>query len=96
MALPTELPANAGDDAGVTLSSLAPGCRAIVLAVDAAAPELTRLRELGFLPGTEVRAIRRAPLGDPIAFALRGSQICLRRAQAEHIRVSQIADASSP
>jgi ferrous iron transport protein A len=93
MALPTELPAP-GDDAGdgVPLSSLAPGSRAIVLAIDAAAPELTRLRELGFLPGTEVRAIRRAPLGDPIAFALRGSQVCLRRAQAAHIRVARIAD----
>jgi ferrous iron transport protein A len=79
---------------GVPLSSLAPGHRATVLDVDSSTPEGRRLLELGFLPETEIHVIRRAPLGDPIAFYLRGGQICLRRSEAALIRVFA-ADAES-
>ncbi len=72
---------------GVTLATLAPGYVARVLDVDASTPGGRRLLELGFLPDTEIRVVRRAPLGDPIAFYLRGGQICLRRAEAALIRV---------
>ncbi len=86
--LPTVLPETAAPiDLGAPLCSLAPGERAVVLGVDASAPEAQRLLELGFLPGTPIQLVRCAPLGDPIAFSLRGSQICLRRAQAARIRV---------
>lgn len=47
-----------------------------------------RLADLGFLPGTEVRVVRRAPLGDPTVFELRGFQLCLRRSEAALVRVS--------
>ncbi len=88
MALPTESHTPAvEDDVGVPLSSLAPGRRATVLGVDSSTPEGRRLLELGFLPETTIRVVRRAPLGDPIAFYLRGGQICLRRSEAALIRV---------
>jgi len=74
-------------EVGVPLSTLLPGDRATVLGVDTSTPEGLRLQELGFLPATEIRVVRRAPLGDPIAFALRGAQICLRRSEAERVRV---------
>jgi ferrous iron transport protein A len=77
-------------DVGVPLSSLAPGSRATVIDVDASTPEGHRLLELGFLPETEIRVVRRAPLRDPIAFYLRGGQICLRRSEAALIRVLAI------
>jgi len=93
MALPTEslipesfTPTLVRDDS-VPLSSLAPGSRATVTDVDASTPEGHRLLELGFLPATEIRVVRRAPLRDPIAFYLRGGQICLRRSEAALIRV---------
>ena len=72
------------------LSSLAPGRSATVFDVDSSTPEGYRLLELGFLPDTEIRVVRRAPLGDPTAFYLRGAQICLRSSEAALIRV--IAD----
>jgi ferrous iron transport protein A len=81
------------DDPGVPLSSLAAGYRATVLAVDASTPRGRRLLDLGFVPETLVRVVRRAPLGDPIAFYLRGGQICLRRAEAEQIRVCAVEPA---
>ena len=74
-------------DVSVPLSSLTPGARATVIDVDASTPEGHRLLELGFLPETEIRVVRRAPLRDPIAFYLRGGQICLRHSEAAMIRV---------
>ena len=72
---------------GVPLSSLAAGDRATVPAVDDSTPIGRRLLDLGFLPETEVRVVRRAPLGDPIAYYLRGYQLCLRSSDAARIRV---------
>ena len=37
-----------------------------------------------------LRVIRRAPLGDPTTYELRGSRFCLRRAEAERIAVTPI------
>ena len=91
MALPTKSHTPALEDGvGVRLSSLAPGRCATVLGVDSSTPEGRRLLELGFLPETKIRVGRRAPLGDPIAFHLRGGQICLRRSEAALIRVLAI------
>jgi len=93
MALPTEslitesLRPTLVCDVSVPLSSLNPGSQATITDVDATTPEGHRLLELGFLPETEIRVVRRAPLRDPIAFYLRGGQICLRRSEAALIRV---------
>ena len=46
-----------------------------------------RLREMGLLPGTAVRLIRRAPLGCPIEFEVAGARLALRRADAAQIFV---------
>lgn len=40
-----------------------------------------RLRDLGFVPGTVIAVVRRAPLGDPVELELRGYRLCLRRTQ---------------
>jgi len=71
----------------VPLSDLPVGGRAFVVAVDAAPELAARLAALGFLPRTEVRCRRRAPLGDPHVYELRGTQLCLRRSEARKIRV---------
>lgn len=69
------------------LADLAPGERAVVQAVDTGSPLGRRLLDLGFRPGTPLRVLRRAPLGDPISYELRGTQLCLRRSEARHISV---------
>jgi ferrous iron transport protein A len=71
----------------VPLSELPVGARGIVVAVDAGPALAARLAALGFLPQTEVRCRRRAPLGDPRIYELRGTQLCLRRTEARSIRV---------
>lgn len=69
------------------LSELPVGARARVVALEAEPALAARLTALGFLPETEVRCRRRAPLGDPRVYELRGTQLCLRRSEAARVRV---------
>ena len=71
----------------VPLASLAPGARAVIESVDATSALGQRLADLGFLPRTPIEVLRRAPLGDPVAYELRGYRLCLRRAEAQHVLV---------
>jgi DtxR family Mn-dependent transcriptional regulator len=73
------------------LSSLAAGQKAVVLGLSPACrgPERRRLLDLGFVPGTEVKVVMESPLGDPVAYEVRGTTVALRRAQARAIRIAQ-------
>jgi Fe2+ transport system protein FeoA len=44
-----------------------------------------RLQEMGFTPGVEVRLVARGAFGGPLAFALRGTTVALRRSDADCI-----------
>jgi Fe2+ transport system protein FeoA len=70
-----------------TLSELAVGKRGQVIAVTGDAELRRRLLEMGFCNGATVEVVRRAPLGDPIEYRLRGYCLSLRREQAKHVRV---------
>ncbi len=48
-----------------------------------------KLMDLGLLPGTKVKIIRRAPLGDPIEISVKGYQLSLRTCEAEHVIVTE-------
>lgn len=69
------------------LSALAPNQVGQVIAVDDGDPRGRRLLDLGFLPGTRLRVVRCAPLGDPVLYELRGYRVCLRRDDADRIQV---------
>jgi Fe2+ transport system protein FeoA len=75
------------------LSRLAPGRRAIIERIDPKLPIGRRLRDLGFVPASAVTAVRRAPLGDPVAYEVRGTQLCLRSRDAQHVWV-RVLDSS--
>ncbi|KAE8762590.1 FeoA family protein [Georgenia thermotolerans] len=78
----------AATDPTGTLADLAPGCRACVTDVVSASPAVARrLRDLGFLPGAVIEAVRRAPLGDPCVYRVCGYSLCLRREQARDVQV---------
>ena len=47
-----------------------------------------RLGDLGFVPGTELVIVRRAPFGDPVELEIRGYRLCLRAEQMVDIRVT--------
>lgn len=48
---------------------------------------ITRLSHLGFLPGTKIKVVRRAPMGDPTIYELRGNQMSLRKRESSIIKV---------
>ncbi|TYZ27407.1 ferrous iron transport protein A [Selenomonas caprae] len=49
-----------------------------------------RLMTMGLTPGTKVKVLRSAPLGDPIAIGVRSYNLALRRADAEMVTVEQV------
>ena len=50
-------------------------------------PLRERLIDLGWTAGTCVRCVRVSPLGDPIAYRVRGGVIALRRSDGRNIPV---------
>ncbi|MBM4382200.1 MAG: ferrous iron transport protein A [Deltaproteobacteria bacterium] len=77
------------DGQPLTLDLLPLGESATVASVDSDAALAERLEDLGFVPGTVVVVRRRAPLGDPRVYELRGSQLCLRANEARAVRVTR-------
>lgn len=75
------------DDETESLADLPPGTTGKVAAVEETGPLGRRLLDLGFSPDTVVRVVRKAPLGDPVVYELRGTRLCLRRTEASRIRV---------
>ena len=69
------------------LNQLGVGCRGRVALVGGDAELRRRLLEMGFCNGTPVEVVRRAPLGDPIEFRLRGYHLSLREEQARHVQI---------
>jgi ferrous iron transport protein A len=69
------------------LSSLGAGEEATLCQAEPDGVLRERLDDLGFVPGTALRVVRRAPLGDPLEIELRGSHLCLREAEARTVWV---------
>jgi len=69
------------------LAELKAGARAVVRHVSGEPGLLRRLLELGFVPGTPITLVRRAPMGDPIELRLRGTHFSIRTSEADRIDV---------
>jgi ferrous iron transport protein A len=72
--------------APVPLSALALHSRAYITAIDTDALHLALLK-LGVSVGNQLYLSNIAPLGDPIAIAINGTKISLRKTDAAHIWV---------
>lgn len=46
-----------------------------------------RIRDMGLVPGAEIRIQGRAPLYDPVALRVKGFTLTLRNNEADHIEV---------
>lgn len=68
-----------------TLDQLQPGKVGRILRIEGADGIAARLREMGFIPGADVRAMRPAPLGDPLKCLIHGCRIALRSGEARRI-----------
>ncbi len=72
-----------------TLAEISLGQTAKVVTVDGPRAFRRRLLEMGLVPGTEVRVVTIAPLGDPLQIEVRGGQWSIRRAEAAQIQVDR-------
>ena len=51
-----------------------------------------RLLELGLLPGTRVRLLRRSEMHNLVEIVVRGCHLTLRHSEAKHIQVEALDD----
>ncbi len=49
-----------------------------------------RLLSMGMTPGTDVRVVRFAPMGDPMELEVRGYRLSLRRSECQAIMVTMV------
>jgi len=45
----------------------------------------SRIMDMGIVRGSEIEMVRRAPLGDPLEFLLKGYKLTLRRGEAANV-----------
>ena len=74
-----------GDTVVTALSDAKVGNAGIVESVDLPVEVSDYLAHLGFLPGTRVEVLRRAPAGDPTVYRIDGIEVGLRSETSRHI-----------
>jgi Fe2+ transport system protein FeoA len=67
------------------LSNAKVGSAGVVESIDLPDEVSHHLAHLGFLPGTSVEVLRRAPAGDPRVYRIDGVEVGLRNETAMHI-----------
>ncbi|QLC50914.1 ferrous iron transport protein A [Methanolobus zinderi] len=70
-----------------TLDFIEPDTSVKVLKVAGQKSSRKRILDMGLTPGTRVDVVRRAPLGDPVEFKLKGYNLSLRKREAETVLV---------
>lgn len=71
----------------MTLKELGIGCCGSILAVRGEGRLRNRLLDMGLIPGTHIRKIKTAPLGDPMQISVRGYELTLRNDDADLIEI---------
>jgi len=72
------------------LSELEVGETGLLVALDLPPGVQNHLMYMGFVPDAHVKALHRAPAGDPTVYSVDGIEIALRRETARSIRVTAI------
>jgi Fe2+ transport system protein FeoA/Mn-dependent DtxR family transcriptional regulator len=73
----------------VPLGELPTGSEIRVVEIRGGGKHQRRLLDMGFVPGAEVTVIRKAPLGDPVEYRVKGTAVALRREDADTILVEE-------
>ena len=72
------------------LAEAEPGKVYRVVRIEAEGVIKRRILDMGLSPGTIVRVVGYAPLGDPIDVNVRGVNIGIRRGEASHVIVEEV------
>jgi ferrous iron transport protein A len=74
-------------DAVLTLKDVPLHTAVTITAVEGVRSFRRRLMEMGLIPGTSLRIVNIAPLGDPVEIEVRSSRLSIRKAEAALIAV---------
>ena len=69
----------------ITMNLLSPGTKAEIQSVSGNREFKRRIQDLGLIKGTVISCLHKSPLGDPIAYLVRGSVIALRNGDSKRI-----------
>lgn len=72
------------------LCDISPGDIGVVSGMRTEGSIRRRLRDIGFVEGAKVECIMKSPLGDPVAYLIKGAVIALRREDAASITVEEV------
>ena len=70
-----------------TLKEIESGNTVKVIKLDGKGPVKRRIMDMGITKGVDIYVRKVAPLGDPVEVTVRGSELSLRKADAEMIEV---------
>jgi len=87
---------NGAGPARLPLAQLPIGVRARLCEAGPGSSIAARLADLGFVPGTILSVVRRAPFGDPVEIAIRGYRLCLRLEQIDALVVEPTTAEGEP
>jgi len=74
----------------IPLGQVPVGSRAQVTDVKGGGKHQRRMLDMGFVPGSEIFVMRKAPLGDPIEYWVKGTAVTLRQKEADTILVEEL------
>lgn len=72
----------------MTLKDLKPGQEGTIVSIGEKGPLRRRIMDMGITPGTQIKVIKVAPLGDPVEVNIRGYELSLRKEEAQQIVVN--------
>jgi len=71
----------------ITLRQMSDNQAGTIAAIKVAGDLGRRIRDMGMVPGTDIKIQGRAPLYDPVALRVRGATLTLRNNEADFIEV---------
>jgi ferrous iron transport protein A len=74
----------------VPMGELPVGSQAQVVEIAGSGKHQRRMLDMGFVPGAQVTTVRKAPLGDPIEYRIKGTAVALRCQDADSILVEEV------
>ena len=82
--------------AGMTLKDIKTGQSARVLSVGGSGALRQHFLDMGIIPGTVVKVVKYAPMGDPVEITLHGYELTLRLDDADQIEVEEVTEEVQP
>ncbi len=76
----------------MTLKELAVGKSAEIITVGGEGALRQHFLDMGVIPGTTVKVVKLAPMGDPMELRIHGYELTLRLADAAHIEIKEVVE----